>query len=577
EVRSDLRFIVERATAVRDDVRRVVLPLASATVVAATLMVVLVGALWVDRHEREVALLEALGVSRAAIVARAVVEVAPPAVSGAAIGAFLAVPVASAVGPRAVGFGDVASAVAVSVPALVACAVTFAAGVALRRRSRPRHARAALVTVAIVEAASVAAATATALVLGDDSGGGAMEPRTVLAAVAFVVSATTAALLPLIVAMRVVAGRIRGRRPVVMLATRRLVADAFPTAAVVGIASACVGLFAFGTILEGSARRTVDAKAGVFAGAPVSVVAPDLERVPAALAGRATPVRWLADVSTPEGEVDVLAVDPATFADAAFWDGSLAEISLDTAMDRLRAGARAGGGAAPAIVVGRVPASTHLESPDLDVQVVARARAFPGMRSRPLVVVSDAAVAGAGGERRLWARASLDEVSAALRTEGVDFRRPVTTAAVFDAPAFYTLQWSFGFVRGTAALAAAVATVGFLVHLDLRRRRAVAAEVVLTTMGMARRAQAASRVIELVVALAVGCALGTALAVLAASGSHRTVDLTPYVPPAAILSVPAKTLALAALAVVASVPLLAAAVYLRSPGSPAKVLRSELV
>ncbi|HET9444157.1 MAG TPA: FtsX-like permease family protein, partial [Acidimicrobiales bacterium] len=103
QIVTDLPFVAMRATAVRDDVRRVVLPLAVATAVAATLMVALVGALWVDRHQKEVALLEALGSSRAAVVVRALAEVLPAAVLGAGLGVLLALVVVDAAGPRSVG------------------------------------------------------------------------------------------------------------------------------------------------------------------------------------------------------------------------------------------------------------------------------------------------------------------------------------------------------------------------------------------------------------------------------------------------------------------------------------------
>ncbi|HET9443985.1 MAG TPA: hypothetical protein VFO65_11720, partial [Acidimicrobiales bacterium] len=408
--------------------------------------------------------------------------------------------------------------------------------------------------------------------------GDSIDPAAILASVGMVAAGTVAAVVPLVLAMRWAVSRARWGRPTLLLAARRLAADPLPAAAVVGVASVCVGLFAYGTLLQSSAKRTIDAKAGVFVGGEVSVVVPEIEAPPAPLAARSTAVRWVPDVGTDGPPVDVLGVDPATFEAGAFWDRRLADAPLAELLPALRGTAR--GGRVPALAVGDVADRVDLDldqAGEVAVAVVARPRAFPGLRSRPLIVIDRRHLGGDDGERQLWSNLPVAEVAGAVRDAGLEARFAVTMDRVFDAPAFYTLDWSFGFLRGTAAWAATVASLGFLVHLDLRRRRALPAEVVLVTMGLRRRAQAASRVLELAVPLFAGCLLGTALALAGASGSHRTVDLVPYVPPAAILDVPAAQLATVVAVVLAALPLLAAAVHLRRPGPAGEVLRSELV
>jgi hypothetical protein len=122
----------------------------------------------------------------------------------------------------------------------------------------------------------------------------------------------------------------------------------------------------------------------------------------------------------------VLGVDPAMFADAAFWDRTFAAESLDDLLARLAPGSS---GPAPAILVGTLSGGQVVslakplagERVELPVRVVAHAEVFPGMRGRNTLLVVDRSVlarTGATAERQLWARGEERVVNEAIRRAG---------------------------------------------------------------------------------------------------------------------------------------------------------------
>src|SRR5207247_1456621 len=125
--------------------------------------------------------------------------------------------------------------------------------------------------------------------------------------------------------------------------------------------------------------------------------------------------------------VRVLAIDPKTFARAAFWDPRFSGRSLTA----LVGGLEGGGVRVPAIAAGTGTAdqlTLQLSGVSVPLRVVGRATAFPGMAGgRALVVVNEGALLRAApgvrglldGSRRLWAKGNPSAILAGLRGAGV--------------------------------------------------------------------------------------------------------------------------------------------------------------
>ena len=89
-----------------------------------------------------------------------------------------------------------------------------------------------------------------------------------------------------------------------------------------------IGVMVYAATLTLSVRATLDAKARTFVGSDVSVEGFTRDAaIPADL--DATVVHRYEEVLVNGSPVMMLAIDPATFARAAFWDGSLADRPLE--------------------------------------------------------------------------------------------------------------------------------------------------------------------------------------------------------------------------------------------------------
>ncbi|HEV8420776.1 MAG TPA: hypothetical protein VGR13_05420, partial [Actinomycetota bacterium] len=216
------------------------------------------------------------------------------------------------------------------------------------------------------------------------------------------------------------------------LAIHRLAGGSRMTLLLVSASALCLGIFVQAQTIVRSLETTVDAKAKLFVGSDVEgqmlyeTPLPESFTLPIT---RVTRVQQPGTLS-PGGETfDLLAVDSATLASAAYWNPSFSDVSLQQIAQRLAGPA---GDGIPIVVAGAgtaTPSAMDVDGRDIPVHIVARARAFPGMTSLRQLVVVDAdtlleAFAGVpnplqyspGASTEFWVKGDPDRASAALRT-----------------------------------------------------------------------------------------------------------------------------------------------------------------
>lgn len=594
-LRTELPFLVTRAHAVQHALQPPITGLSAGAGLAALGLVAVAGSFWAERRRTELELLSVRGVGPGALAGKGAIECALPLLCGLAAGTALAVLGVVVLGPaRAVTPHSVV------VAALLGPAGWFAAiaaiVLAVRRRLRvaphgPR--RRSAVPGTVLEVACLVIALAALRRVSPLQTSSEVESlptfglaRLVLPLLVLILVARLAARIGVVILNRL-RGRGDGWRVPLLLAVQRLGAvPRVPAALLVAVAVA-TGTCLYATGLASSLDRTVAAKAEVFVGGDSAIELSGRQALPK-VAGleRATPVLYLSRPrleSSSGPPVDVIAIDPATFARGAAWDPSYSGNSLDHLLRGL--GARPDSDAVPAIAVGDVGTDAtvvlDLSAPfPIPVQVVSRARAFPGMRTPPFLVVSLPVLerlypmAGDSSTERLWVHGSLQPLVSRLRGAGLQIRSTLDVSQVSAAPSLEAVLDTLNVLRSLGLLAALLAAVGLLVYVDVRARQRRLSSVLTRRMGLAARADWLSGWLEIGGAAGTGLVVGTLTGMGLVRYVSSLLDPIPLVPPRPIVVPPlryAGGLALATLLVTA----LAAAMTLRSTRPDAAVLRAE--
>jgi putative ABC transport system permease protein len=344
-------------------------------------------------------------------------------------------------------------------------------------------------------------------------------------------------------------------RPAPVLALRRLVAAPRTVLLLVTGSAVALGLLTYSGTLVASTRSGAADKARVLVGSDTNLKLPD-EAPPGVTAGLpATVVRRFQDprLTLDSRPVDMIGVDPASFATGAFWRRGFADASLGRLLGRLD---QAPPGRLAAVLAG--PAVADARAVDvgpvrLPVTVVATARAFPGMTAtdRSLLVVSSAGFdAAAGGKRdqaswrtELWARGDPGAALAALHRAGQAPVAVTTAAGQMRTAAFVAQAWTFRLLSALGVLAGMVALVGLVLYAQARQRGRVVAYALTRRMGLSRAAHRRSVLWELAGLLAFAFLLGAGLAVVAAAAVLPRLDPMPELPPSLGLELPGPVLA----------------------------------
>jgi hypothetical protein len=393
----------------------------------------------------------------------------------------------------------------------------------------------------------------------DNDGVLRLDPLTVALPLLIVVAVAGVGARLLTLALQHAPGR-RARPPWWYLASRRLRTIGGASVALVAIAAASTGLLVVAVTLSASAEITVDEQVGVLVGADVALPLSRAETVSGGLTPDDVPLPATRVRRAPESLlddrhlVDVLAIDPATFADVAFQPGRLGEVDVPSLTDRLAGHAE---GPLPAVMVGSAfPGVRALTvgGIDLEVEQVATAPIFPGVTGeRPAVVVpdggplapDDVAVASrlaVSVYPELWIDADgLDPTSLRLEVDQVALpssgsgpgatgpREFVFADELREDPGLAPARWTFRYLQGQATVIAALGILALLAHHRSRQRQQALATVLAARMGLRRRDRTLVELVELAVLLGSALLLGAGAGVIAARAVLTEYDPLPDV------------------------------------------------
>ncbi|HKH06370.1 MAG TPA: hypothetical protein VKA65_14475 [Acidimicrobiales bacterium] len=596
---TSLPFVTERARAIRTTVGAGVTPVAAFAAIAGVGLVGAAASLWFDRRRREVTILVVRGASPVAVGVKAVLELAPALIAGGLTGFGLAYGAVVWLGPSsAIESAATATAVAATLATVAVAALAVTAVVATRARGglHGRAARRATRWVAAVpfELALVAAAVVSYRRLGEwgvPVSQGARVSRVDVVGLAFPVLFLLAGVAvlarALALGLRPLRSASEGWRTSLYLAVRRLVRYRAAMIGLVASAAIAAGVLGYAATLTRSLDATLLAKAKTFIGSDLALGLEYEAEVPDGLGGRATEVdtfrRVFAEVGGDDVELTLLAIDPATFAGAAYWDDSFSDESLDDLVDRLAAPPNDGN--VPALVVGEpLPDIVDVNERQghtsrFSIEQVADADTFPGMRrSGPTVFVAAPHLVELGvdgGYTEVWARGEPDETLAVMEASGVGFRINRALADVADRASFLTVAWTFDFSQALAVVAGLLVLGIVVVVLDARRRGRVLGYAFARRMGLSRAEHRRAVVAELVASVVVGCGAGLAIALGGAALTTRRIDPVPGYRPDPLLR-PATVTIVAVLVVAVLVAGLGGALAQRRTDrdDPVEVLRA---
>jgi putative ABC transport system permease protein len=556
--------LVEAATATLGGLQGPVGALTLAGRLVALVVLAAAGLYAVARRESEVRSLSARGVGAASLAVKGALEAALPVAAGAVAGWFVASRLVRLAGPGgaidpAAAGAAAREAAATTVLGLVLLAVV--AGLAARRQAESFTGRAREVVartpweplVLVLAAAAFYELSTRGSAAGESVGGVPrvdafllLFPVLFVAGMAGLAARGLGRLLPW---LRGTGSRGSAAR---YLAIRRLAGATRMALLLVTAGALAVGILVYAGTLTTSVRATTLAKARVLTGGDVAVPLADGARVPA-LAVPATRVDRLPGVSvaSANGRVDLLGVDPGTFASVVRWDPGFASSPLSqllrslspTGTTRLRV----------VIAGGRMASQATLDvtGQNISVQVVGSARAFPGMgQGRPTLVADRVAleravsvatgrsVPEAGGAHELWARGDPGTVLRSLRRSGLPVAGAVSVERVRSSPSFLAVTWVFGLLTALGLMAGLVALAGLLLYLQARQRSREVAYALSSRMGLSRAAHRRSIALELGGMLGSSFVVGVALALVAARLVNARLDLLPQIPPGPVLRFP---------------------------------------
>jgi len=567
-------FLVDQADATVDALRSPVWTISLAGRLVALLVIAGSGVYWVHRRRTEAALLAARGVGPVATAGKALLETIPVAIVASVAGWAAGIWLVRTLGPSDLFDPGSTGAAFRQVAWTTALGVLFMAvvvGFTARRETEPGDARGRRslagapwdVAVLLLAAASLYEILNRQTSAVGGLGSSSPQKVDVLVLLFPILFVAGAAGLAARLLRRVLPGlRTTGRSwsPAAYLAARRLAGAPRIVLALLTATAIAIGILSYAGALTSSVSATSDAKARVFTGSDLAVTLAEDVKIPPSIASRSTKVTEVdrAFTVSDQTSVEVLGVDRATFARAAFWDPSFADQPL---AQLLRAIAPP---SSPSVPLPVIAAGTPLgKSSDtltfqfgaarVPVTIVDQIRAFPSMSpSEPLIVADRAALAARGvqGVVGVWVKG--DPAPALRAFTGIDAHiiTSVTAKEVQGQQSFVSLSYTFGFLEALGIMVGLIVLGGILLYLEARQRGRAISYALASRMGLSRRSHRASVALELGALLALGCVLGIALAWIAARVVYGRLDPMPQLPPAPLFRLPIAAFALTGLAVV---------------------------
>lgn len=565
-----LSDMTERTKRLVDGLRGPIIPIAIGGSILALLLLAAAGSYWIDRRHSEIRLLSSRGVGPAALAGKAALELGIPAAVGTALGWLLALQLTASLGPNPnIDPGSPRQAALTAAAGLILGVAMLTAVAALRAYGAAERPVGGQLTWAVRlpwEMLLLLAAVASWLRVRGD--GGVIIDHNVAQVTVLLVAfpllfLTGAAIFAVRLATKLIPSllsRTVARGPAVYLAIRRISGATVVSAGLLVAVSLPVGMLVYSATLTGTSQTTLEAKARVVVGSDIAIISVDRPTRTAAIDAVGTVVARYPHGTTGGDAVTVLAVDPATFGEWAFWNNSFAELPLKDLLAQLGTNAD---GAVRAVATGlsKGTYAIGLGEREVSVAVVATAQTLPGRRQPDPLVIVDALALGpidqsAGRFTELWSTRSEAEVVAAL-DGNTRVSRVQDRDTVFNAANFLSVEWTFGYLQALAAFVSLIALGGLLLFLETRQRTRVAAYAMARRMGLTGPTHLRSLIAELGAMLALGFLLGGALGWAAVLLVYRDLEVDPSRPPGPLLTLPAVAITVA-LTVTAAVALCAA-------------------
>lgn len=337
-----------------------------------------------------------------------------------------------------------------------------------------------------------------------------------------------------------------------------------------GLATLFFGTFQQGLTIARSLEETVVAKSLLFVGSDVGATTAVGDQPPK-LPWPVTTAWRIPHAAAAAGEVDIVAIDPATVADAAYWNERFGAPTLATLVETLE-DSRA---ELPSIATGEFQGPIEVGGTQITPTVVAEVEAFAGMLShRPTIVVTQqdltTATEGSGllsssqVTAEWWLRGNPDEISTALpRLEEPPYSI-ITAREVRDIPYIATTIATFKLLDLLGIIGGGLVIVASLAYLQsAERSRAVSSQLGIR-MGASVHTLIAAAVMELALFVVVGYVVAIAPATLTARVLAGKLDPLDTIPPGVLFSVPLEWISVGALVTATAVGLGGVAVARRA-------------
>ena len=549
---SDLPIVTKRVQALSDALTTSILPLAAVVLLAAVALVGGAGSYWVDRRKLELQYLSAMGAGPGAIAVKAGLEFLLPMLFGGALGWVLANMVIPGVGPspdvdqaaRIAAIWTVAGAVGLSLLTVGAVVGTRARSL-LDHKPKSRRRLAWRIPVMILAAAGAIFVRGrigdSAVVTEENQLVGSVDPL-VLFLPLLTITAAVLLVAEIVIRLFPLIRRLGAKGHSTYLASRRIVSAPTLVIALIAGAALPVATLVYSASLTRSATSTIDAKGKTFIGADIQTP----------VFGRITPPGTLEEVSTVVikteranlgGEqVDVLAIDQATFEKGAFWEEEHAEVPLQTILNNLRDDS--GNGTLAAYVAnGSVEdGSLVIRSSSGPVRIVDELESFPGARrNRPLIVVDQGHFVEVfadddgrlpGSRYLMWTLdRTEDEVESELKAASIGFAFTTAAATTLDQLRFAALIWTFDFLEIYSYLAGLIAIGAVLLYVDTRQRARNLSYALARRMGLTRREHLIAGFLEIGALALIGVLTGVLAGRIPAQQLYRVLDAVQETPP----------------------------------------------
>ena len=536
--------------------------LSTAGLLVALAVLAAAGAFSAARRKVETGVMFARGMSPAAVGVKAAAESFLPVALGVGVGLANALALVWAVGPGAVASVAVVRAAelaALSIP-VGAAALGVVAALTFRRHADVAHARGSLARFVPWELAALALAAflfyrlrEEGAFVGDPAEGAARSVGLLLFPFFFIAGMAGLVARGLRRPLGALRRRSGGLGPAGYLAVRRVAGAARLSLLLMVGCAVALGILVYAQAVVRSLDSAVVSKSLLFVGSDVSGTTSSDREIPRGLPYPATMVTKLVERGELDGvPADVMAIDSATFAGAAYWEENWAPSSLASIVEGLP---REAGTALPAVVAGsgaEAPGLLEIGGTSVPLEVVERASAFPGMfRSRPLVVAdrellarvfeqaggSDP-IARLGAQTEVWVKGESGPAARALATSELRPFPVLTAEQVRDTPAVRAVTNTFAFLNALGIAAGLLTVVAIVLYVQARQRAGAVAHALARRMGLTDRQHRVSLAVEVAGILGGALALGAALALIAVRLLVRDIDPRPTVPPEPLLDVP---------------------------------------